>query len=543
MIIAFLTTIGGVGLFILGMSLLTDGLRTLTGGALRRGLKRATRNRFNGVLTGLVSTAILQSSSATTVTTIGFVGAGLITFQQSLGIIFGANIGTTFTGWIVTLLGFKLDLGIVAMPMVLLGGFMRLAGRGKAQPIGLALAGFSLLFFGIEGMQSGMSGLETVLNPSTLPGDSMAGRLGLVLLGTLITVITQSSSAGVVTALAALGVGAISFPQAAAMVIGMNVGTTITAMLATIGGSTASRRTGYAHVLFNLVTGVIAFALLTPLGRLVGSGTLALLNDPLLALVTFHTAFNIVGVMLFTPITDRFAQVVIHLVPDREESLTTDLNPAVLTDSQSAIDNTTGALIRIAYALADDLLMALGQAPGRPKYTLETIDQALQEVRDFAGQIPATTGAPLASQRRASLYHLIDHLARLSRRMRRTDRIRTIKGNDALMSFAQTLTPLLEGRVWLGADETGLHEFESVHNQLDVELNRFRQALLSAPEPEKFDLEEALKRLDAIRWMERVSDHLWRIAVHVNFIRLPEQAAQTALPEEPGDIEELDVSA
>ncbi|TNE58692.1 MAG: Na/Pi cotransporter family protein, partial [Alphaproteobacteria bacterium] len=402
MTFAFLTTIGGVGLFILGMSLLTDGLRTLTGGTLRRGLKRATRNRFNSIMTGLVSTAILQSSSATTVTTIGFVGAGLITFQQSLGIIFGANIGTTFTGWLVTLLGFKLDLGILAMPLVLIGGFMRLAGRGKAQPIGLALAGFSLLFFGIEGMQSGMSGLEAVLNPSTLPGDGLVGRLGLVALGALITVITQSSSAGVVTALAALGVGAISFPQAAAMVIGMNVGTTITAVLATIGGSTASRRTGYAHVLFNILTGLIAFALLTPLGRLVSSGTITLLNDPLLALVSFHTVFNIMGVLLIAPITGHFARIVIRLVPDREESLTPELNQADLTDSQSAIDNTTGALIRIAYALADDLMIALGQTSRRPQYSLETIDLALQEVRDFTGQIPATTGAPMGSSRRSS---------------------------------------------------------------------------------------------------------------------------------------------
>ncbi len=241
--------LGGLGLFLLGMSLMTDGLKALAGGSVRKVLTRFTRSPTSGAITGAVTTAVVQSSSITVITAVGFVGAKLLTFPEALGVIFGANVGTTITGWLVALIGFKLSLDEAMLPLVFVGALIHLFGRNRLGKIGFALAGFGLVFIGISMLQGGMAGAQHLVSPESFPSDSISGRLLLVLIGVAITLVTQSSSAGVATAITAVSVGAISFPQAAAMVIGMDVGTTVTAALATIGGDTAVRRTGLAHVL------------------------------------------------------------------------------------------------------------------------------------------------------------------------------------------------------------------------------------------------------------------------------------------------------
>ena len=243
-----LQALGGLGLFLLGMIIMTDGLRTLGGDSMRAALMRFTHSPFTGAATGAISTAILQSSSATTVAAVGFVGAGLLTFPQSLGIIFGANLGTTITGWLVALLGLKLQLGELVLPLVFVGAILKLFARDKVSAVGYALAGFSLIFIGITQMQLGMSGMQGLITPDNLPEDTWLGRIQLVGLGVIATVITQSSSAGVAATLTVLYAGAIRFEQAAALVIGMDIGTTVTAAMAVIGGTIEARRTGLAHL-------------------------------------------------------------------------------------------------------------------------------------------------------------------------------------------------------------------------------------------------------------------------------------------------------
>ena len=250
-----LSALGGVGLFLLGMILLTDGLKAVAGPRLRSMLARFTSTPLSGAVTGALTTAAIQSSSATTVAAVGFVASGLLTFPQAIGIIFGANIGTTMTGWLVALLGFKLDLGQITLPLVFVGALLTLSGKKSVSFVGQALAGFSLIFIGIEHMKLGLEAFEGIVTPADFPSDSLWGRLGLVAIGVLITLITQSSSAGVATALAALSAGAVNFSQAGALVIGMDVGTTFTAALATLGGGTMAKRTGFAHVIYNIMTG------------------------------------------------------------------------------------------------------------------------------------------------------------------------------------------------------------------------------------------------------------------------------------------------
>jgi phosphate:Na+ symporter len=237
------TILGGIGLFLLGMVLLTDGLKAAAGEALRTVLVRFTGGPGAGHGVRRRGTAVVQSSSATVLTTIGFVSAGLLTFPQAVGVIFGANLGTTSTGWIVSLLGLKLQherRGAAA------GRHGRAAAPAHPRPAaeaGLALAGFGLIFVGIDVLQGGMTptwrrASTRAPSPAGRGAAPAAGGLGVVM-----TVVMQSSSAAVATTLTALHTGAIGLDQAAALVVGQNVGTTVKAALAAIGASTAVRRT------------------------------------------------------------------------------------------------------------------------------------------------------------------------------------------------------------------------------------------------------------------------------------------------------------
>ena len=179
--------LGGLGLFLLGMLVMTDGLRGLAGEQLNRRLARFTNGPVSGALAGAFTTALLQSSRATTVAAVGFVGAGLLTFVQALGVIFGANLGTTITGWLVALLGLKLQIGSLVLPLILLGALMRLFARGRWQHAGFALAGFSLLFQGIAVLQAGMVAYDGLVTPVDFPVDTWGGRLQLVAIGIAVT--------------------------------------------------------------------------------------------------------------------------------------------------------------------------------------------------------------------------------------------------------------------------------------------------------------------------------------------------------------------
>ena len=341
---------GGIGLFLLGMICLTEGLRGLAGNALRRLLAKFTKTPTTGAMAGAVTTALIQSSSATTVTAIGFVGAGLLTFKQALGVIFGANIGTTITGWMVAILGFKFQISEIVFPLLFLGVLLKLFGTTKLQHVGWSFVGFSILFIGIDILKEGMEVYKDLVTPQIFPDDTLFGRFKLVLIGAAITLVTQSSSAGVATALVALGAGSINFVQAAALVIGMDIGTTFTAALATLGGSTAIRQTGFAHVIYNLLTGVMAFLLLDLFAYIfqtwieIGTRT-----DIQIILVAFHTSFNTLGVILVLPFTSFFVEFITRIIPDKGPPLLQRIDNKLLIQPASAIDATFGTLREIQY--------------------------------------------------------------------------------------------------------------------------------------------------------------------------------------------------
>jgi len=302
---------GGLGLFLLAVGMITDGLRQAAGYALRDILGKWTRSPAHGIVAGLSITAIVQSSSAVTVATIGFVNAGLITMYQALGVVYGSNIGTTMTGWLVAMVGFNIKLETFALPIIGIGMLLRLTGGdSRRAPLGLALVGFGLFFIGIGVLKDAFEGLATAVDLKEFTVDGIAGVFLYVAIGFFMTVLTQSSSAAIAITLTAATGGVLGLYAAAAMVIGANLGTTSTAALAVIGATSNAKRVAAAHVIFNFVTGLAALLMLPLLFLIVkATGELLGLEDiPAVTLALFHTTFNVFGVLLMLPMTDRLTR-------------------------------------------------------------------------------------------------------------------------------------------------------------------------------------------------------------------------------------------
>ena len=260
MVLQLFTLLGALGMFLYGMNLMSNGLQKAAGDRLRKLLSAITANPFRGVLTGLGITSIIQSSSATTVMVIGFVNAGLLTLAQAISVIMGANIGTTVTAWLVSWLGFKADISILAVPLMAIGFILSISKKPKRRSVGDFVIGFSLLFLGLSLMKNSVPDLQQT--PEVLAfiqgweGHGFGSVLLFLTLGTVLTLILQSSSATMALTLIMLNLGWISFDMAAAMVLGENIGTTITANLAAIVANTTAKRAAFAHMVFN-VFGVI----------------------------------------------------------------------------------------------------------------------------------------------------------------------------------------------------------------------------------------------------------------------------------------------
>ncbi len=517
-----LLALGGIGLFLTGMIVMTDGLRALAGGSLRRTLARMTRSPASGVLAGGACTAVLQSSSATTVTAVGFVGAGLMTFPQALGIVLGANIGTTAKGWVIALVGFKLDLGLAALPLLFVGALLRLLGRGRIAHAGWALTGFSLLFLGVDALKEGLAAFEGIVTPQSFPDDTFLGRLQLVGLGIVVTLVTQSSSAGVVTALAALAAGSITLPQAAALVIGMDVGTTATALLASLGGSTDMRRTGIAHVVYNLLTAAMAFALLTPFSMLV-AGMSNGGGDAQLALVAFHSGFNIVGVVAILPFTGHFARLVERMVPDRHPAAAARLDPKLLDEPAAALDAAGATARDVAGALFVIVAERLeADESGVPDPRLDEIHSGLALLRGYVDGLRTHRGDRMAHSRNLALRHALDHLSRLAARAADEPRIRGLRLAPRLtrpVRLLLALSRMAARDLQTSASEGGRRSAEArlarLQHRLRKQGDTLRAAAIDAAASREIDAATTLARLDGQRWLSRVAYHEWRIVRHL----------------------------
>lgn len=520
---------GGIGLFLLGMALLTDGLKAYAGEALRRALVRFTGTPLKAFGSGTLVTLLVQSSSATTVAVIGFVSAGLLAFPQTVGVVMGASLGTTGTGWIVAVLGLKVSLGFYALPLVGAGAFMKLLAHGRMKSLGLALAGFGLIFIGIETLQAGMQGFAGVFNLAQLPAGGLAGHSIAMLIGLVLTIVMQSSSAAVATTLTALHTGAINFEQAASLVIGAAVGTTVTGALAAIGGSTPAKRTALAHILFNLATGVIAVVLLPLfLGLIALAQTHLGLDAGATSLAAFHTAFILLGVVIFLPAARPFSRWIERRLPEREPALTRHLDDSLLHAPTVALEATRRALAETAVEMFTVVRMALDGKAGAPEeLRAAQIRQALDRTQEFFAKIPAVNEDEPPSASRVAQLHAIDHLTRLQSRLQPAGNVLQVLSAERVRPMVRQVVEILElGAAGLAgrAPADWLAQVERAAADLAGQRRTERPVVLRQTADGQGGPNHALETLDAMRWLDRVGYHAWRVCNYVGGDGKPESS-------------------
>ncbi|MBI3188235.1 MAG: Na/Pi cotransporter family protein [Gammaproteobacteria bacterium] len=403
--------VGGIGLFLLGMGLMTDGLKLAAGPALARILAHSTKTRLRGLASGVLVTALVQSSSAVTVAAIGFVNAGLLTLGQSLWVLFGANVGTTMTGWLVALVGLKFKIEALALPLIGIGMILRLSGEGRRRgALGLALAGFGVLFLGIDMLKEAFSGLSTDF---ALPeGESFRDVLIQVGIGMLLTVLMQSSSASLAVALTAAQGGLLTTQGAAAVVIGANIGTTVTAVIAAIGATPNAKRAAAAHILFNLLTGMVALLLLPWLIdfiSLLGEWS-GLDSAPAAKLALFHTVFNVLGVVLIWPIASRMTGFLEARFKRAEEDAGRPryLDKTVLAVPALALDALEREVRRMGSISVATVRAALAETRDQALVQNRAIVTRLsQAIADFIVQLNRAEMSPASAQRLPAILRLV----------------------------------------------------------------------------------------------------------------------------------------
>ncbi|WP_019570570.1 MULTISPECIES: Na/Pi cotransporter family protein [unclassified Thioalkalivibrio] len=410
--------LGGLGLFLLGMHLLTDGLRTAGGKALRQILGSWTRTRTRALATGAGVTALVQSSSAVTLAIIGFANAGLLTLGQSIWVIFGSNVGTTVTGWLVSIIGLEIRIEAFALPAIGLGALVFIIMRGpRLRYLGLALAGFGLLFLGIDVLRATFVDLGETVDLGALARPGFAGLVIMVSIGMLLTLAMQSSSASMAMALTAAMSGAIPLEAAAAAVIGSNLGTTIKAVLVVIGATANAKRVAAAHVIFNALTAVVALLMLpwflAGIEWIWGGPETA--PAPAMLLALFHTAFNVLGVILMIPLATPMIRRLQHHFGGADLDLA---RPRYLDDSSAGVPELALQSLVMEVDRAGDLAHRMARdalaetPPGEEGFrqrldVVERLVEAIGEFANQAGRVPMADPAAegIAEAVRVARYH------------------------------------------------------------------------------------------------------------------------------------------
>src|SRR5580704_11960847 len=553
-----ISILGGVGLFLLGMTVMTEGLKALAGSSLRTVMSKAAATPLFGAFWGAVVTLIVQSSSATTMTTIGLVSAGLLTFTQGLGLVFGANIGTTGTAWLVALIGVRVSLSSYALPMIFVGALTKLLARGRISAAGAGLAGFALVLFGLTTLQQSMGGLAETLHPSDLPAvlgapgvGWLAGSLGLVTLvvgGLVMTAVTQSSTASIAVTLSAYYAGAIGLDQGCALIIGQNIGTATSSAMAAIGASTTAKRLAVAYILFKIIAALIFLALFPLTIPLIARASSAV--DGVTLLAAYHTAYNVVGVAVLMPAIGWFTRFVERLLPDRTSPLTRNLDPAALATPIAAVEAVRRTVALAIEAICQSVNTALAAASNSSavdlqksaasaKESAEALEKALEFMSDVSGP-PATDN----EQRRVtSTLHALDHATRLAEIAGEAGP-KTAKGGPEDLRAAELCADAMQNAASVAGEVAGQSAAldgtapietrrnsrdagavvdapaalapleESAKALADLRLAH-RSATLSAVATGALTADEAIARVDAVTRYEALARHAWRSAAHL----------------------------
>jgi len=554
-----IAVLGGVGLFLLGMSVMTTGLKALAGSKLRTTLTKVAGNPMSGAFWGAFITLIIQSSSATTMTTIGLVSAGLLTFSQGLALVFGANVGTTGTGWLIALIGVRVSLTRAALPMIFVGALIKLLGRGRVSASGAALAGFALVLFGLTTLQQGMGGLAESLHPADLPAVSgpgvgwwsgVFGVLALVALGLVMTAVMQSSTAAIAVTLSAHYAGAVGLDQACALIIGQNIGTATSSAMAAIGASSTAKRLAVAYILFKLIAAVIALVLFPVTIPLLVRASRTV--DGVTLLAGYHTAYNVVGVAVLLPLIDRFTRLVERILPERGSPLTRSLDPAALGTplaAEEAVRRTVAlSLGTICVSVGAELTATNPETARRPRKDTVSVADASDALRQALKFMTEASGPPESEEeeeRLTNTLHALDDASRLAEVAAEKGDSAPVAGGSEIARAAELCTEAMRNAVSI-ADEVGalpgapepaapadatdrtkeaaadgasggqaLVQLEHCAKTLRELLDAHRKATLRSVAGGAVSADEAIARVDTVRRFESLAFHAWRSAAHL----------------------------
>jgi phosphate:Na+ symporter len=496
---------GGLGLFLLGMSMMTDGLKLAAGPALERILAGATRTRWHALGSGVMVTAVVQSSSAVTVAAIGFVNAGLLSLGPALWVLFGANVGTTMTGWIIAMIGLKFKIEALALPLIGAGVVLRLTGEGQRRgAIGTALAGFGLLFLGIAMLQASFTGLAGQIE---LPqGEGPLAVLAQVAIGALMTVLMQSSSASMAIALTAAQGGLLTAQGAAAVVIGANIGTTVTAMLAAIGATPNARRAAAAHVVFNLITGLVALALLPWLIDALGTASeaLGLPHDPAAKLALFHSIFNVLGVLLMWPLARPLTHWLLARFKRREddEAQVQYLDDNVLPVPALAVEALAREVARVGHVAIRMVRAGLhGASPADLSRDHAVVTQLDAAIATFVERMNRSAMPQRASERLAQVLRVLRYHETTAEQAKSAAPLTHFGPHERLTQAAHAAF-VTQTEALLALCDPDTATLDAAAQQMETAYETLKASLLAAGAmggTRLSDMEEALRRYSALR--------------------------------------------
>ncbi len=531
--------LGGIGIFLLAISMLTQGLQMISGNVLRGVLLRWTRTPLQGLFLGSVVTAILQSSSAVTAIVIGLVNAAVIPLHHAIWVIFGANVGTTMTGWLVSVTGFDFDIKIFALPLVGFGMLMKtFSQRWQINAAGTAIAGFGLFFVGVDILAGAFSAYATQAGFESVSQSGFFSLAVLVAIGFAMTVMTQSSSAATALILTGTAGGMMTLSGGAAMIIGANLGTTSTAVLAVIGASSNARRAAAAHVLFNVLTAVVALSILPFLLVAVEKIEIifGIVPTPVVGLALFHTVFNLMGVMLLSPLVPVMTRFLEKRFISTEEQ---DGKPAFLDSTTlnmpaMAMNALIRELVRFKTLACENALDAFagpmnGKADTARRRRREALSTLSAHITSFSGDLAQEktaedTAATLRAALRTNRY--LRELASLSLR---AEDIRRAIAQEKDIETVEDLRAFLEKCATILNDIA--HDVLLARNVMTGfvrSYHKVKENLLEAGARHKISVETLSAMLDHLSAIRRMMEQAIKAQRHLGVLQEKHKIAEPA---------------
>ncbi len=554
-IFELLKLIGALGFFIFGMKIMSDGIQKVAGSKMRSILSKMTSNRFLGIVTGFLITALLQSSSATTVMIVSFVNAGLLSLVESIGVIMGANVGTTITAWLISLLGFKVKISAIALPIIAIGFPMMFSSRSNIKSWAEVLIGFALLFMGLDELKGAVPDLKS--NPEFLGFLADYANMGIlstllfVGVGTILTLVVQSSSAAMALTLVMCYEGYIPFELAAAMVLGENIGTTITANLAAMVGNVHAKRAARAHFIFNIF-GVIwmilsfQFFITTIDSYMINNMGISPLNfdidNPVaipLGLSIFHTTFNILNMILLVGFVPYISRLVVKMQPSKgdvdEEFHLEHIGAGLMQTAELSVLEAKKEVIKFGditsrlFKMIPDLLKETDNKKFEKQMTrirkYEDITDRMEiEIADYLAKAAQGEMSDSASIKVRSMLSMINDMERigdicyqLSVTIERKNEQKVSFSKEGLDSIDEMIGALLESISIMNKNISSEYPQVTLSEADDAEIvinnlrNKLRKSYLQKIEKGEIEIQTAMIYNNLIHAFEKVGDHVFNI--------------------------------